>query len=267
MAEVNPGGQAAAAGLSEAAQAELLDVCQDQFALLEEVHNEIMLREPESCENPQELAQNQLIATETELKQWLTMEPNLLIENAEILLQAGKAEMLKLCSELELVVSCYEAKRDKLKETKELERKWLEEKTQVLLAVSDHIERLQKEKEKLSEHSLLQDMKAKMAKMKFYHERLMECLGDILGNHVPLPQDDLSSNKRKKSSEVELNEDLISLAEILEELMNKMLNTPHDPYVLINERFWPPYVEMLLRYGIAVRHQDNNFKIRLETFV
>lgn len=49
-------------------------------------------------------------------------------------------------------------------------------------------------------------------------------------------------------------------------LMNKVLNTPHDPYVTIDDTFWPPYVEMLLRYGIAVRHQENNFKIRLETF-
>ena len=29
-------------------------------------------------------------------------------------------QMLKLCSELEMVVSCHEAKRDKLRETKEL---------------------------------------------------------------------------------------------------------------------------------------------------
>lgn len=49
-------------------------------------------------------------------------------------------------------------------------------------------------------------------------------------------------------------------------LMNQVLNTPHDPYVTIDNTFWPPYIEMLLRYGIAVRHQDNNFKIRLETF-
>lgn len=48
--------------------------------------------------------------------------------------------------------------------------------------------------------------------------------------------------------------------------MNKTLNTPHDPYVAIDDTFWPPYVEMLLRYGIAVRHHENNFKIRLETF-
>lgn len=52
----------------------------------------------------------------------------------------------------------------------------------------------------------------------------------------------------------------------LQQLMNKVLGAPHDPYVTIDNTFWPPYVEMLLRYGIAVRHQENNFKIRLETF-
>ena len=52
----------------------------------------------------------------------------------------------------------------------------------------------------------------------------------------------------------------------LQLLMNQSLKEPHDPYVTIDNRFWPPYVEMLLRYDIAVRHQENNFKIRLETF-
>uniref|UniRef100_A0A3P8TT85 Centromere protein K n=1 Tax=Amphiprion percula TaxID=161767 RepID=A0A3P8TT85_AMPPE len=98
-------------------------------------------------------------------------------------------------------------------------------------------------------------------KMKVYQERLMESLGDILEKHVPLPQNESSASKKKK-----IHEDLISLNEILEVLMNKVLNTPHDPYVTIDDTFWPPYVEMLLRYGIAVRHQENNFKIRLETF-
>uniref|UniRef100_A0A673CBA6 Centromere protein K n=1 Tax=Sphaeramia orbicularis TaxID=375764 RepID=A0A673CBA6_9TELE len=106
--------------------------------------------------------------------------------------------------------------------------------------------------------------KIKIQKMKVYQERLMECLGDILEKHVPLPQSE--TNKKKKNNPQEMNEDLISLNEILELLMNKVLNTPHDPYVTIDSTFWPPYIEMLLRYGIAIRHQENNFKIRLEPF-
>uniref|UniRef100_UPI0037E82A37 centromere protein K n=1 Tax=Semicossyphus pulcher TaxID=241346 RepID=UPI0037E82A37 len=254
------------AELSEDARNELMDLCEDQFAHLEKLQNEIILCEPDFCENPQEQSVNQLMATEAELKQWMTAEPKLLARNSEVLLQAGKDEMLKLCSELEMIVSCYEAKRDQLKETKELELKWLEEKKQALIAASDHVEKLKSEKEKLSDLSILQDMKAKIQKMKLYEERLMESLGDVLEKHVPLPQNESSTNKKKKNINQEQKVDFISLNEILELLMNKVLSTPHDPYVTIDDTFWPPYIELLLRYGIAVRHQDNNFRIRLETF-
>ncbi|XP_059208508.1 centromere protein K [Centropristis striata] len=260
MAEVE-----AAAELSEEALSELMELCEDQFAQLEKLQNEIILCKPDFCENPQEQAVNRLMATEAELTQWQTEGPKLLPSNSEVLLQAGREEMLKLCSELEMIVSCHKAKRDKLRETKELEQKWLEDKKQALVAASDHVERLQKDKEKISANSVLQDTKAKIQKMKVYQEKLMECLGEVLEKHVPLPQNE-SHKKKKKNITQELNDDLISLNEILELLMNKVLNTPHDPYVTVDDTFWPPYVEMLLRYGVAVRHQENNFKIRLETF-
>ncbi|XP_047431562.1 centromere protein K [Mugil cephalus] len=266
MDEVKDGGQAAPP-LSEAARSELLEMCEDQFAQLEKLQNEIILCEPDFCENPQEQSVNRLLATEAELKQWLTVEPKLLAENSEILLQAGKEEMVKLCSELEMVVSCCEARRDNLRETKTLEEKWLEEKKKVLFAATEHAERLQIEKQKLSDHNVLQDIKEKILKIKVYQEKLMESLGEILEKHAPLPQNVSITNKKKKKNTTHvINEDLISLNEILEVLMNKVLNSPHDPYVTIDDTFWPPYVEMLLRYGIAVRHQENNFKIRLETF-
>ncbi|XP_061627939.1 centromere protein K [Phyllopteryx taeniolatus] len=251
--------------LSEAAQLELVNQCEQQFAQLEKLQTEVILRQPDHCENTQEQSFNRLLATEAELKQWLTVEPRLLAENAEVLLKAGKEEMLKLCSELEMVLSCYEAKRDKLRETKELEQKWLEEKGQVLNAATEHAQRLKEQSEKLSEHNILMDTKEKIHKMKVYQGRLFESLGDILEKHVPPPCSHLNSNK-KKNIPNDLNEDLLSLHEVLELLMNKVLSTPHDPYVTIDSTFWPPYVEMLLRHGIAVRHQEDNFKIRLETF-
>ncbi|XP_074553651.1 centromere protein K isoform X2 [Halichoeres trimaculatus] len=256
----------ALAELSEGARNELMDLCEDQFAQLEKLQNEIILCEPDFCETPHEQSVNQLMATEAELKQWSTVEPQILAQNSEVLLQMGKEEMLKLCSELEMIVSCQEAKRDKLKDTKEQELKWLEEKKQALLATSSRVEQLKSEKEKSSELSIWKSTKAKIQKMKLYEERLMESLGDILEKHVPLPHNESGSNKKKKDVPSELNEDLISLSEILELLMNKVLTTPHDPYVTIDDTFWPPYIEMLLRYGIAVRHQENSFKMRLETF-
>ncbi|XP_043970167.1 centromere protein K isoform X2 [Gambusia affinis] len=256
----------AAGQLSEAAESELVQQCEEQFAQLEKLQNEIILCEPDICENLHEQSVNRLAATDAELKLWMSMQPSSLAANSEILLHAGKDEMLQFCSELEMVVSCCEAKRDKLRETKELEQKWLEEKKQVLLAANDHIERLRVEKEKYSEHNALLDTKAKIQKMKTYQEQLMESLGDILEKHVPPPQDESTASKKKKNIPLEISEDLVSLSKILEVLMDKVMNTPHDPYITIDHTFWPPYVEMLLRYGIAVRHQENNFKIRLETF-
>ncbi|KAJ0033293.1 hypothetical protein NQD34_000400 [Periophthalmus magnuspinnatus] len=249
--------------LSETARGELLNQCEEQFSQLEKLQNEIILSEPDCGENPHDQSVNRLMATEAELKQWATMEPNLLSENSEILLQAGKEEMIKLCSQLEMIVLCYEAKRDKLKETKELEQKWLEEKKQMLEAATDHVERLQMEREKLSEHSIFKETKDKIQKMKLYQDRLMESLGEILEKHVPAPP---RTEDKKKHSAQDVHVEFISLNEILELLMNKLLTTPHDPYVDIDATFWPPYVEMLLRYGVAIRHQENNFKIRLEPF-
>ncbi|XP_061736917.1 centromere protein K isoform X2 [Nerophis ophidion] len=247
--------------LSKAAEEELMIRCEQQFEQLEKLQNEIILCEPDLSENPQEQSVNRLLATEAELDRWHTVEPQLLAENPEVLLKAGKEEMRKLCSELEMVLSCVEAKRDNLRETKKLEEKWLEEKRQVLESATSHANLIQEQNEKLSEHSVLQDTKDKIQKMKVYQEKLMESLGEILEKHIPPP---VSANKKNIPDET--NEDLISLSDILELLMNKVLNTSHDPYVTIDSTFWPPYVEMLLRYGIAVRHHENYFKIRLETF-
>ncbi|KAK5866499.1 hypothetical protein PBY51_020687 [Eleginops maclovinus] len=265
MAEVESGG-AAAEARSEAALNELIDLCEDQFTKLAKLQNDIVLSEQDSCGNPPDHAVNRLMATEAELKQWLTVEPKLLASNSEVLLKAGKEEMLKLCSELEMVVCCQEAKRDKLRETKELEQKWLEEKQQALIASKNHLERMKTEKGEASKFNVLLDTKAKIQKMKTYQESLMECLGDVLEKHFPLPQNASSTNKKTKSNAQEFDEDMISFNEILELLMNKALSTPHDPYITIENTFWPPYIELMLRYGIAVRHQENNFKIRLETF-
>ncbi|XP_041694343.1 centromere protein K [Coregonus clupeaformis] len=251
---------------SEAAQAELVNECEEQFAQLQMLQNEIILAEPDSDENPQEQSVNRLTAVAAELKQWQTIQPELLSTNPEVLLAVGAEELQKLNSQLELVLSCSQAKRDTLRETLKNEQKWLGEKKEVLRAGTEHVVKQRLENERLSEHSVLQDTKKKIQKMKDYQDRLMETLADVLEEHFPLPTQETNANKKKKNIPQELNENLISLNEILELLMNKTLETPHDPYILTDETFWPPYTEMLLRYGIALRHPEDCFKIRLETF-
>ncbi|XP_071031539.1 centromere protein K-like [Oncorhynchus clarkii lewisi] len=251
---------------SEAAQAQLFNECEEQFAQLEMLQNEIILAEPDSDENPQEQSVNRLTAVAAELKQWQTRRPELLSTNPEVLLVVGAEELQKLNSQLELVLSCSQAKRDTLRETLKSEQKWLEEKKEVLRAGTEHVVKQRLENERLSEHSVLQDTKKKIQKMKDYQNRLMETLADVLAEHFPLPTQETNADKKKKNIPQELNDNLISLNEVLELLMNTTLETPHDPYISIDETFWPPYTEMLLRHGIAQRHPEDCFKIRLETF-
>ncbi|XP_023995425.2 centromere protein K-like [Salvelinus sp. IW2-2015] len=232
---------------SEAAQAELFNECEEQFAQLEMLQNEITLAEPDSDEYPQEQSVNRLTAVAAELKQWQTRQPELLSTNPEVLLVVGAEELQKLNSQLELVLSCSQAKRDTLRETLKSEQKWLEEKKEVLRAGTEHVVKQRLENERLSEHSVLQDTKKKIQKMKDYQNRLMETLTDVLAEHFPLPTQETTADKKKKNIPQELNENLISLNEVLELLMNTTLETPHDPYVSIDETFWPPYTEMLLR--------------------
>lgn len=53
-------------------------------------------------------------------------------------------------------------------------------------------------------HSVLQEIKEKIQKMKVYQEKLMECLGYILEKHIPVPQDDSGTSKKKKVKFVDL---------------------------------------------------------------
>ena len=49
-------------------------------------------------------------------------------------------------------------------------------------------------------------------------------------------------------------------------LMNKCTDDEPDPYITLDESFWPPYIELLLRCGIALRHPQACQRIRLVPF-
>ncbi|XP_026865782.2 centromere protein K isoform X1 [Electrophorus electricus] len=262
-----PGAQSPAhTGCSETMRAELLDQCEEQFGLLQKLQNEIILADTESGDGETSEAMNRLNAIMLELEQWQEMEPKLLSTNPEILLTLGKEELQRLNNQLKMVLSCSQAKQDSLRDLLQREQAWLKEKEEVLSAVTERVSTLRDENERLSEHSILQDMKRKITKVKDYHGNLMETLSDMLAEHFPLPSQQLVGTKKKRGAAAVSGTALISLSEILEKLTNKTLETPHEPYVIIEDSFWPPYIEMLLRNGIAVRHPEDCSKIRLENF-
>ncbi|KAI5629122.1 centromere protein K [Silurus asotus] len=253
-------------GCAEAVRAELLDECEEHFEFLQKLQNEIVSADEGSGDGESNEAKKRLNAIMTELEQWQEMEPKLLSTNPDILLAIGKQELKKLNSQLKMVLSSSQARRDALKDLLQREQAWLEEKKEVQSAVTERALTLREENEKLSEHSILQDIKRKISKVKDYHGTLMEILSDMLVEHFPLPGQQAVATKKKKGAVPDYGPNLISLSEILEQLTNKTLETPHEPYVMIDDSFWPPYIEMLLRNGIAIRHPEDCNKIRLEMF-
>uniref|UniRef100_A0A8C5KW15 Centromere protein K n=1 Tax=Jaculus jaculus TaxID=51337 RepID=A0A8C5KW15_JACJA len=165
-----------------------------------------------------------------ELGQWhkKTLEITPLTE--DVLITLGKEEFQKLRQDLEMVLTTLQSKNEKLKE--DLER-------------------------------ILNELKTKIISIKKFKEKILITLGKFLEDHFPLPHGNI---KKKRKNIQESTAQLITLNEILEILINRMFDVPHDPYVKINDCFWPPYIELILRNGIALRHPEDPTQIRLEAF-
>uniref|UniRef100_UPI00358E4048 centromere protein K n=1 Tax=Myxine glutinosa TaxID=7769 RepID=UPI00358E4048 len=114
------------------------------------------------------------------------------------------------------------------------------------------------------------EMNKKISKAKGYYDKLQKLLTQFVSDYYPQPPRSIASHranqKRSTLQSSESGPQLLSLLEILQLLMNKILKCPHDPYILVDETFYPHYLETLLRYGIAVAHPDDPHKIRLESY-
>nr|XP_033805946.1 centromere protein K-like [Geotrypetes seraphini] len=172
----------------------------------------------------------------------------------------------KLYQKIVKIVKKYQSKNRKLKEDLQREQKWLEEQQQLVDALTVRQEELRNLVVETSETRIIQELSNRIVKIKEYEKELLEALGEFLEEHFPLPEEQGSTNKKKKGLSTEPPAQLITLHEILEILIDKLMSTPHQPYLTIDDSYWPPYIEMLLRYGIALRHPEDPSKIRLEAF-
>ncbi|XP_012880688.1 PREDICTED: centromere protein K [Dipodomys ordii] len=182
----------------------------------------------------------------------------------DVLTTLGKEELQKLKHDLEIILPTIQSKNKKLKEDFAREQQWLDEQQQIM----DTLTTIQSELEsQIEAHSksrleMTNEMKAKILTIKEFKEKLLIALGEFLEYYFPLP----GGKTKRKKTKVEPTAQLITLNEIIEILINRMFDVPHDPYVQINASFWPPYIELLLRNGIALRHPEDPNRIRLEAF-
>ena len=122
------------------------------------------------------------------------------------------------------------------------------------------------EAEPLDQNAAEQQLQEKLTQhTNFYKKTLAEFL-TFVNEHYPPPTaapDTFEVNSSVGSSQ----SDVMSLKDMLALLMNKTVDSPNDPYVTLDpSAHWPPYVELLQRSGITVRHPNNDNLIKLTPF-
>uniref|UniRef100_A0A8D0KMG8 Centromere protein K n=1 Tax=Salvator merianae TaxID=96440 RepID=A0A8D0KMG8_SALMN len=253
---------------SDIAREQLLEECEELWKQMEECQNKLTLEEIETVPGSDAkllLLMKQVKSLTAELNLWQQRKPEIITTNPDVLVALGRDQLQKLDHELEMVLSTVQAKNKKLKQDLLREERWLEEQQQLIDCLNQTEEEISKEVVQFSEKRTFQELKSKMLKVKDYKDEILNALGEFLEEHFPLPEED-GTAKKKKHSSAKQDVQLITLHEILENLIHKIIKSPHDPYVTINASFWSPYIELLLRYGIALRHPEDPNRIRLENF-
>nr|XP_056704620.1 centromere protein K [Euleptes europaea] len=252
----------------EDAKEQLLEECEAIWKNVEECQNKFTFQDIETlpATDPKlSLLLHRVKSLTAEFNQWQKRTPEVITANPDVLVALGKDQLQRLEHDLEMVLSTVQAKNKKLKEDLQREQRWLAEQQQLIDCLDQTDKEMSNQVVQFSEKRAFQELKSKMLKIKAYKEEILNALGDFLEKHFPLPEDD-GIKKRKTRSSRDPDVQLITLHEILEILINKLINKPHDPYVAINNSFWSPYIELLLRYGIALRHSEDPNRIRLENF-
>ncbi|NXO77501.1 CENPK protein, partial [Sitta europaea] len=250
------------------AKEELMNECEHIWKQMEECQSKLMLLGTETLppsDAKLSLLMLQWKALTVDCRQWQARNPEIISTNPDVLLELGKEELRKVKSDLEMMMLTVQSKNKQLDEDLKREQQWYEEQKQMLDALNKIEEEANTEGERPSSTRDFNELMNKISKLKTFKKELLSALGEFLDEHFPLPEKSENTKKTKRSS-AEPAVKLITLQEILEILINKILTTPHEPYITISESFWPPYIELLLRCGIALRHPKDPYKMRLQAF-
>ncbi|XP_043919298.1 centromere protein K [Protopterus annectens] len=205
-------------------------------------------------------------ALTSEYNQWQKREQKILSPDEEVLKEVEFENLQKLNKELELLLSCIHAEQKKVQQDFERSQQILMEQEQLLESLTAKQKELKQDDFHFSEKRALQELQSKMGKTVAFKEYLLAALGNFLKEHYPSLQESKHVKNKKKNLTEYPSAEVITVQEILEALINKMKQSPHDPYVTVDDSMWPPYIETLLRYGITLRHPEDPQKIRLEAF-
>jgi centromere protein K len=191
--------------------------------------------------------------------------PNVLPNNPEILEALLEEDLKKSIAELQSTLDFVTAQHNEMKE--ELNSEIHDEEIQH--ALEQKLEELVNQQEEPSGDSrMLQKLKQQEAKAIAYNKKLMKQMFEFIHTHFPPPnEDDLAKwnqkQKAKNCAQIRRNNGVISLRTLIENLVNQSLDEPRNPYVTLTNDHWPPYIELLVRCGVAQHHPDDDRKLRI----
>lgn len=147
-----------------------------------------------------------------------------------------------------------------------------------LVAKLDAARRKQEEASRDAAPTVNTDMRAKAKHIALENKRMMGLMNTFLQEHFPIPDAGgmtTSAGKRNKQDiAVSMSPQggaapakYCSMIDLLEELMNTCMAKPHDPYITIREDIhWPMYIELIIRWGIGIKHPSKANQIKLVAF-
>lgn len=180
-----------------------------------------------------------------------------------------KSQLLTSIKQLEETLAVIKKQRKEVEDELKREEEILVQHQEVSNSLQMKIKSLEQEKENTqSGTSQVKDLEKKKKAADMCLVQIMKKLGSFLSTNFPLPSsDDMKGNKNQgRGVLLDPNTRYVSLQQLTEDLMNMLYSRPHDPYIRIKDIHWPPYIELLLRCGIAQRHPQDCNLIKLVAF-
>ncbi|XP_046550843.1 centromere protein K-like [Haliotis rubra] len=259
---------------TDEAVAELKQVCQEKWEVVKTNHQLITKNgDPKAVGDHSPLLailQEKEKRVKGEIETIKKSKPSVLPENPDILREVLRKDLAKSISQLQEVFTLVKSQKKEL--TQQISRE--EEIQRQLQSVHNCLEiKLEgianNDEEEVTMSSVMTELDIKIRKGETMNRSLTKRLVHFVNEHFPLPSvEEVKAGKKKlRSSDKKISmENLVPFKVVLQELMNKCIDEPHDPYVIITNRFWPPYIELLLRCQIVLRHPEDDQRIKLVPF-
>ncbi|KAI8137353.1 centromere-associated protein K-domain-containing protein [Fennellomyces sp. T-0311] len=216
-------------------------------------------------ETPEEKYLDTLKQEEQDLRRQLDQQLTMMNDvdrpsNETIVELQFKEKLSRTVQQLHEALKWIDLELTEAEETKEKEMNVLRDYEEVTEVLS---KRLEQARDQGAREHALSERKEKLNVLRDRHRDVMDELVTFLETYYPSHPVDGSEGWRPGDAEPEM----CQMSYILEDLMNLTVIKPHDPYlVLVKGQYWSPYIETIIKAGIAVRHPDDVHKIRLVDF-